>query len=298
MNQKRVLVIILNWRQPETTIECVQTVRAMPTAHVDILVIDNGSGDNSMMQLQKKLPPEVSLLALPQNLGFAGGMNCGLRQAIEAGYDYALLLNNDAFPAADMLDCLLAEAAADVALLCPKIYYEAAYTRIWFAGGRQDRCLLEMRDSGKGKEDGQFWSISRDVDYVVGTGVLVNVTAVTHAGLLDECFFMYYEDLDWSIRFRRAGYRLRYVASAHLYHRISLSSGGENSPLQRYYQARSSVIFFMRHAHAACAWAIALFRFGSAVKTVCLFLLQGQTNTARAYLRGLYDGWQMQRKLT
>ncbi|MCL4262550.1 MAG: glycosyltransferase family 2 protein [Anaerolineae bacterium] len=296
MNQIRVLVIILNWQQPEITIECVQSVRAMYTSGVDVLVVDNGSGDDSITQLQI-LPPDVSLLALPENLGFAGGVNCGLRQAMQAGYDYALLLNNDAFPAPDMLDSLLAETANDIALLCPKIFYEMAPTRIWFAGGRQDRRLLEMRDTGRGEPDSPAWSGSRDVDYLVGTGLLVNVTAVAHAGLLDEHFFMYYEDLDWSIRLRQAGYRLRFVGAAHLYHRVSLSSGGENSPLHRYYLARSSVIFFSRHARAGCVGAIVLFRLGSAVKIVAQLLLAGKATVARAYLRGLYDGWQMQRKM-
>ena len=291
MSQLRILAIILNWRQPEVTIECVRAVEAMRQPGLEILVIDNGSEDDSIVCLQTALP-HISIMALPQNLGFAGGVNHGLRYAIEQGFVYALLLNNDAFPAQDMLQQLLEEVASDIALLSPKIYYEAEPTHLWFAGGRQHPLLLEMRDSGEREVDGPSWATARDVDYLVGTGLLVNLTAVQAAGLLDEQFFMYYEDLDWSIRLRQAGYRLRLVADAHLYHRVSFSTGGIDSPLHRYHLARSSILFFRRHAHLGkCLWRLCCFASLSAVKMVGRLTVMGQWQTAVAYLRGLRDGY-------
>lgn len=295
MHTPSTLIIILNWRQPEITIECVRAVQAMPGSPADILLIDNGSGDDSVPRLQTALPG-VPLAALPDNLGFAAGVNYGLRQAMRDGYPYALLLNNDAFPAADMLARLLAETAPDIALLSPKIFYEADKTRIWFAGGQQHPYLLEIRSTGRGEQDGPAWQSSRDVDYLVGTGLLLNLKAAQQVGLLDEQFFMYYEDLDWSIRLRQAGYRLRLVADAHLYHRVSVSTGGEDSPARRYYLARSSVLFFRRHAYLGRPAAILIFRLLSALKLLTRTLLTGQFAAARAYVRGLWDGWQMNQK--
>jgi GT2 family glycosyltransferase len=292
MTTPRVLVTILNWRQPTVTVECVRAVQAMNGPRVEILLIDNGSADDSVACLTAALP-DIELIALLHNVGFAAGANYGLRRAIAEGFDYALLLNNDACPAPDMLTQLLAQAAPDVALLSPKIYYETMPSHLWFAGGRQHRWLLEMRDTGEGQADGPLWNETREVDYLLGTGLLVNVRAVQAAGLLDEAFFMYYEDLDWCIRLRQAGYRLRLVVGAKLYHRVAFSSGGVDSPLQRYHLARSSILFFRRHAQLGWWPAILLFRLLSAAKMVGRLTLTGQWPTAVAYLRGWRDGWRL-----
>jgi len=297
MSNWRTSVIIINWRQPAMTVECVQAVRQMRAANAELLLIDNGSGDGSVEQLRQAFP-DVPLMALPENVGFAAAANRGLERASKRGFDYALLLNNDAFPARDMLSHLLEETSPDVALLSPKIFYEQAPRRIWFAGARRHRFLLEMRDTGQGELDGPRWAASRDVEYLLGTGLLVNLEAAETVGWLDECFFMYYEDLDWSIRLSQAGYRLRLVADAHLYHRVSLSAGGVDSPLHRYYLARSSVLFFRRHSDLGCPPAILLYRLGSAAKMVARLALSGKLETARAYVRGLVDGWRASRDLS
>jgi GT2 family glycosyltransferase len=191
------------------------------------------------------------------------------------------------------LSKLIEEASANIALLSPKIYYESAPDRIWFAGGQQHPHLLELRQSGRYQVDGPEWGESRDVDYLLGTCLLVNLAAIRQVGLLDECFFMYYEDLDWSFRLRQAGYRLRLVAQAHLYHRVAVSSGGSYSPIRQYYLAQSSVIFFHRHAPKGRPFAIMLFRLGSALKTTFLLAARGQWQAAYAYLGGLYNGWRI-----
>lgn len=292
MNQPpRVLAVILNWRQPALTLACVQALQLMDYPALDVLVLDNGSGDDSVAVLQAARL-DFRLLALAENIGFAAGNNVGLRRAMEAGYDYALLMNNDAFAAPDMLRHLLAEAAGDIALLSPKIYFHSDPTRIWFADGRRQSHTLDLRHTGLGQPDGPAWSFSRDVDYLLGTCLLVNLDAAQQTGLLDERFFFYFEDLDWSLRFRNAGYRLRLVAPAHLYHRVAISTGGEDdTPLRRYYLARSSVIFWRRHARQGSPLLIVAFRLASAVKMVVRLWLKGKNEVARAYLRGLRDGW-------
>jgi hypothetical protein len=292
MNQPAILIVILNWQQPEVTIACVRTVQAIAEPPFDMLLIDNGSRDDSAVILQKALP-EIPLLALPENLGFAGGCNVGLRHAIEQGYEYALLLNNDAFPEPDMLSKLFAEMGPDVGLVSPKVLYHSERDIISFGGGRQHPLLLEVRDDAAEKKDGPEWEMTREVDYLWGTCWLVNLAALQKVGLLDERFFMYYEDLDWSIRFRQTGYRLLWVGKARLYHHESRSTGGTDSSLRRYYLARSSVIFFRRYAHLGQPLFIFCFRLGSAVRMVTRLLLKGNRPSAAAYLHGLRDGWRL-----
>ncbi len=293
MKKPRILAITLNWQQPEMTLNCVQVLQEMEYDTLDILVIDNGSADGSVQLLQNRLPANVNLHVMPDNLGFSSGCNVGLRQAIEDEYEYALLINNDAFAAPDMLANLLAEAAPDIALLSPKIYYESEPERIWFANGRQHPITLDLRDTGRGELDGSRWSDSHDVDYLLGTCLLVNIEAIKEIGTLDSLFFMYFEDLDWSIRLRQAGYRLRLVADAHLYHRVAVSSGGLESSSRRYYLARSSVIFWHRYAHLGSPVIVFFFRLGSGIKMVGRLLLKRETAVASAYLRGLRDGWRV-----
>ncbi len=287
----RTLAIVLNWQQAGITLKCVEALRAMNAPALDILVIDNGSADDSI-EIFKESQVDFRLLTLPENLGFAAGNNQGLQLALDEGYDYALLMNNDAFAVPDMMDKLLAETAPDIGLLSPKIYYESEPERIWFANGRQQPLTLDLRDTGQGELDGPQWENSRDVDYLLGTCLLVNLPAVRQVGLLDERFFFYFEDLDWSLRFRQAGFRLRLAAEAHLLHRIGTSTGGEeDSPLRRYHLAYSSVIFWRRHAHLGSPLVILIFRLLSAIKMVTRLSLTGRWDVASAYLRGLRDGW-------
>lgn len=291
MNSPSVLAIILNWRQAALTQQCVAALQAMAYPALTILVIDNGSGDGSAEWLAAHLPPDVQVRALPENLGFAAGCNVGLREALAKQYDLALLVNNDAFAAPEMLVRLLKETAPDIGLLSPKIYYAAEPERIWFGGGRMSRRTLDLHETGRGELDGPRWAQSQDVDYLLGTCLLVNLAAVTAVGLLDEQFFMYFEDLDWSLRMRQTGYRLRLVAGAHLYHQVAVSSGGLETAGRRYHLARSGVIFWRRHARLGKPGLILLFRLGSGVKMVARLLVGGETAVLRAYLRGLRDGW-------
>lgn len=272
--------------------ECVRALRAMTApAALDILVIDNGSNDGSAERMRRGLPADVELLALPQNIGFGPGNNVGLRQALEDEYDYALLINNDAFPASDMLDRLLAAAEGSIALVSPKIFYESRPNILWFAGASRKRHTLDIAGTGRGQPDGPEWAADRDADYLLGTCLLVNLAAVANVGLFDERYFMYFEDLDWSIRLQRAGYRLRLAAGAHLYHRVATSSGGLESPARRYHLARSGMIFWRTHWREGNLAAILLFRLGSAVKMLGRLLLTGNFAAASAYVRGLRDGW-------
>ena len=287
----RVLAVTLNWRQPGMTLACVDALLAMsaPTT-LDILVIDNGSGNGSAETLRRRLPPGVELLALPENLGFGRGNNVGLRRALDGDYNYALLINNDAFAAPDMLAHLLAAAEASIALISPKILYEAQPNTVWFAGARRKPLTLDIADTGRGQPDSPTGSTDRDVDYLLGTCLLVNLAVVAKAGLFDERYFMYFEDLDWSIRLQQAGYRLRLAAGAHLYHRVAISSGGLESPLRRYHLARSGVLFWRTHWRQGNLAAIILLRVGSAIKMTARLLLSGNVSAAVAYWRGLRDG--------
>jgi len=286
-----VLAIVLNWKQPTVTVTCVQHLQAMEFTSLDILIIDNGSADDSVNVFQTELH-DIQLLPLDDNLGFAKGVNKGIQYALDHEYDYALLINNDALASSDVLSCLLAEADPTISMLSPKIYYADDPERIWFANGRKQQHTLDLRDTGRGEYDSVKWSQSCDVDYLLGTCLLVTLSAVQKVGMLDECYFMYYEDLDWSLRMHQSGYRLRLVADAHLYHLVSLSSGGEmDTPIRRYHMARSSIIFWRTHLHDGCPILIILSRIANSIKMTIRLFLSGKHAVLRSFWQGVRDGW-------
>ena len=292
----RTLAIVLNWRQPQVTLDCVQALLELEDADLDILVIDNGSGDDSGKILRGS-EDSFEFLELPENAGFAAGNNHGLQMALNRGYDFALMINNDAFAGPDLLKRLLAEADDDVGLLSPKIFYESEPERIWFAGGRRHPQTNDLIETGRGELDDPQRMRSRDVDYLLGACLLVNLQAARAVGLLDEAYFFYFEDLDWSVRFLEAGFRLRFVADAFVYHRVAMSTGGErDSAVRRYYLAYGSVLFWQRYAYLGNPPLIAIFRVLSAIKMVMRLTILGRWTVATAYLRGLRDGWKASRK--
>ena len=292
----RTLAVVLNWRQPEMTLACVTALETMRHPRLDILVIDNGSGDNSTVVLGGH-ESRFELLSLPENVGFAAGNNHGLRLAIDRGYDFALLINNDAFAAPDMLARLLAQAGGDIGLLSPKIFYDSDRQRVWFAGGRRSRLTIDPVDTGHGQLDDPRSMTTRDVDYLFGACLLVNLQAARVVGLLDERYFFYFEDLDWSVRFCETGYLLRFVGDAAVYHRVAVSTGGEeDSALRRYYLAYGSVLFWRQHAHLGSPPIIVAFRLASALKMIGRLTLSGNGRAAAAYIRGLRDGWRASKR--
>jgi GT2 family glycosyltransferase len=274
------------------TMDCVRALQAMSSADFDILVIDNGSGEESVAKL-RHCQDGFELRELSENVGFAAGNNYGLREALARGYEYALLVNNDAFVAPDLLEKMLAEAEPDIGLLSPKIMYESEPERIWFAGGRRHPLTIDLLDARQGQLDKPGYA-SQDVDYLLGTCLLVNLQAARAVGLLDERYYFYFEDLDWSLRFTEAGYRLRLVEAARLYHRIAVSTGGNDDTAQRrYYLARGGVLFWRDNAHFGSPGIIFVFRTLSAVKMVVRLTVTGRWPVAQAYLRGLRDGWRI-----
>jgi hypothetical protein len=132
---------------------------------------------------------------------------------------------------------------------------------------------------------------------MVACALLLSRRFLTQVGLFDERFFMYYEDFDLSLRARQAGFKILLSPQAKVWHKVAVSSGGSDSPNERYWMARSSVLFFSKHVRGL-RWLIVLpYRTGSAVKTVLRLALRGRAGSAWAYVRGLRDGLAEARRL-
>lgn len=139
-------------------------------------------------------------------------------------------------------------------------------------------------------DEGQ-WTAVLPIDFVPGCGMLLTRQAIEEVGLFDEGFFMYYEDSDLCLRLKRAGWQLQTITTAQMWHKVSLSSGGEDSPNERYWMARSSIRFFAKHARYWQLPIIIGWRKASAIRTTLRLLRHGKFTALTAYWRGLRDGF-------
>ncbi|MFW6097167.1 MAG: glycosyltransferase family 2 protein [Chloroflexota bacterium] len=286
-----VCVIIITWNGLEDTVACLETVYDQTYDNLHVIVVDNGSDDGTFEQVAEKFP-ETELIQLPENIGAVRGYNVGFRRALESDYPYLFLLNNDTLLAPDCIAELVkeAESAPDVGLVMPKIYYADEPKLIWSVGTRANPLNLEIVQLGYNEVDEGQWREPTDIDDAPFCAVLMKRTMMDDVGLPDEIFYFYYEDMDYCLRARRRGYRLRLAPAATMWHKVSSSSGGSDTPRERYWMARSGVLYFRKHAHF-WQWPIILFwRTGSATRTTMRLLRKRRMDSLKAYWRGLWHG--------
>lgn len=284
-----VAIVTLNWNRPADTIECLDSAAAQSYPNTELVVVDNGSSDDSVAQIRAAFPA-AHLVETGKNLGFAGGCNRGIREALARGAEFVFLINNDTTFTPDCVEHLVAQTQGDVGMTIPAIYYTSAPTTIWSLGGIRHRWTWEKTDDTDAALKRAQHNGTLERDYVPGCGLLLRRDVLEQVGLFDETFFMYYEDMDFSWRVRAAGFRILLVPAAQMWHKVSVSSGGSNSPNERYWMARSSVLFFRKYVHGARWLIVAPYRTASAIKTVVRLLRNRRPTAARAYLRGLRDG--------
>jgi GT2 family glycosyltransferase len=244
-----VWVILVNWNGREVTLDCLDSLARATYPAMHVLVVDNASSDGSVEAIRSRFP-RVELLVMPENLRFAGGNNAGMRHALDAGAAFVLLLNNDTVVDPGFVEPLVArlEGDAGAGMAAPKILYHAAPDRLWFAGGEISLWSGTMRHTGIRETDHGQYDAVRDIDYATGCCILVRAGVVRNVGMLDESFFIYGEDADWSMRVRRAGYRIMYEPASRIWHKVSVSTGGHLSAFKLRNKFISNFRFFARHA--------------------------------------------------
>ncbi|MAG34700.1 MAG: glycosyl transferase family 2 [Dehalococcoidia bacterium] len=240
-------VVILNWRRAEETSACLRSLLQQRGRPEWTVVVDNGSSDGSDERLAGEFPT-VEVLVNSRNLGYAGGNNRGLRHALDLGAATILVLNNDTVLHPDALTALnTAAREPGVGAVGPKIYYRrAGQERLWSAGGHVDWSNGTTTYRGGHELDAGQYDEPADVHYLTGAAILFRAETLDQVGLFDPDYFLVFEDTDWSVRARSQGYRLRYEPSAVIWHKVSVSFGGEKSLRYRYYFMRNNLLFVFK----------------------------------------------------
>lgn len=250
-NSIQVATILVNWRQPQRTLEAVHAV-ARQTKSSKIIVVDNGSNDDSVDYLQKSLPLGVKLITRDVNGGFGTGVNEGLREAVSFGAKYIWLLNNDATPEPACLEKLVAVAESD--------------SKIGVVGARIIDLSGSVPDHAGTVMNGRHFNCTYSASseemnsarfaWVTGACMLLNVRTLSEIGEFDPGFFMYWEDADLSCRLRNAGYRIGVANEAVVIHQAGTSSN--EIQLRRYeWHIHSQSLWVEKHFRPK-AWGIAI----------------------------------------
>ncbi len=281
--------VVLNWNKAEQSAACVASLLRQQYPALRIIVVDNGSSRDSLAPLDQ-LDGKILLLKNETNLGFTGGVNTGMRQAMADGADYVWLVNNDAEPAADALRKLITVAEADtrIGLASPVILNADAADEIEFCGGIRDGTQFHATDD---LATYQSWrEESPDLLWLVGTALLLRRRLVETIGLFDERFFAYWEDNDYSVRSTKAHFHNVIVPDAVVRHWSGnpRSEPATKPPHYYYYMARNELLFVRKHV--ALRQAVKAVLWAAARQFRQIDRLRDYPAAADAVRLGLWDG--------
>lgn len=258
---------------------------------LEVIVVDNGSREDEASVLQK-LYPHIRALRLPSNLGFAGGNNAGL--GIARGR-LIYFVNNDAVFRPFDISALIRQLDADpcCGIVCPKILNADGSVQ-WAGFTPLTAITLRNATLGRGEPDDGRWDTPHPTPYAHGAAMMVRREAIEKAGMMSERFFLYYEELDWSERIRRAGYTIHYCPDSRIYH-LESQATGQDSPLKTYYSTRGRLLFARRNLPparraAACAYLATVV----ATRDTLRALLRRRRDLATATIKGTVAGlWEI-----
>jgi len=279
-----VVAVVLNWNNYDDTSECLRSLLDLPTP-LEIVVVDNGSTDRSGSRIGSEFP--VHMESLPQNEGFAGGMNRGIERALKLGADYVWLLNNDTlFPDGQVVEMLVGrmEAAEDIGIVSPLIREYPETGTIWFERGIVDSTSGEPIHALDDKSDG---SRVIENEYIPLCAALIRAEVFKTVSLLPEELFLYYEDVAFADGVRSAGFRLVTETGTEAHHKVSASSDGALAPVFSYYVARNILLYNRRTPYRK----LSAFGFGQwALRAVVQRGVNGRFDGALAVIQGIVDG--------
>lgn len=294
--QPELSIITVNYNGIKDTGKMIASVQSYLSVPHEIIVVDNGSERNESLLLQEQYP-FIKTIRSEKNLGFAGGNNLGY--SISSGF-YLFFLNNDTVLKDNSFHYLIKAMQTNLEIggVSPKILFNDACGHIQFAGYTPlSKITLRNRTIGLDEPDnGQYDTLSR-TPYLHGAAMLVKREVIEKVGLMPECYFLYYEELDWSTQIRKAGYELVYEPQARIYHNES-SSTGKDSPLKIYYLTRNRLLFARRNRTGinrklSIAYQVLI----ACPKSVFNFLIQLKISLAKACIRGCIDFFKIKKNV-
>lgn len=235
-----VAVIILNYKVKDLTLGCIASVQNSDYKDFKIYVVDNNSEDE--LETAVKQIKDVKFIQTGVNLGYTGGNNAGIKQALKDGAEFIFILNPDTTIHSNCIpESLQVVSNPEVGIVGPKILFGDKKT-IWYAGGILDKLHVIGTHRGVNEVDQGRYENLGETDYASGAAIFVRREVFEKVGLFDDRYFLYYEDSDFCFRAKQAGFKIMYVSQAVVYHKNAQSTG-LGSQLQDYYITRNRMLF-------------------------------------------------------
>ena len=288
-----VAIILVNWNGLEFTKACLESLRKVDFPNFQVILVDNGSDDDEGKKLKSAFP-EIELLETGKNLGFAGGNNVGINHALGQRFSHVLLLNNDTIVEPDFLGELVRKGQQNpkIGVVQPLILFLHNPKIIWSAGGKWISQSARAITIGDREPVADFRPKKCLLDWATGCAMLLSREAIMAAGLLNEQYFTYFEDVEWSLRIRNAGYDIVLAEKSILYHEAGASSKKKHSegilsPKVFYYHVRNQFLLIRTQKNRLIPLLYHLGRFGF---WMGYFLMRFRFKKLKAVLRGIRDG--------
>jgi GT2 family glycosyltransferase len=298
MSTKKVAIILVNWNSYALTNDCIQSLKQTSSKDFDIIVVDNGSQDDSGLQL-KTAHPDIILLSAGANLGFTGGNNLGMRYAVAQNYPYTFLLNNDTFVEPDFLDPLIQYMDTNTAIgaVQPRIFFHHNRNLIWNNGSFYSPFTGRTYTRSYQRTEPNPDMRPQQVDWITGCAFFIRTEILKQTGLFAENFFIYFEDVDLSFRIKKAGYALCYIPQSVIYHIAGEShkkpvkgKEGRLSAKVHYLHTRNNIWFLKKHTPIPYLPTVCLYNFFYLIGVMAYFVARLRFQKLQAVWKGIRDG--------
>jgi GT2 family glycosyltransferase len=253
MAEPLVITVVLNSNRREDTLCCLASLAESTHQRHKVIVADNASSDGSVEAIRAGFP-QVEVISLIENRGYAGNNNVGIAAALERGADWVFVLNEDTVVAPDCIAQLVSTGESDpsIGIVGPMVYHHDEPQVIQSAGGMLGPCW-ESVHLGKNEPDRQQFSAPHAVDWISGCGLLVRRSVIEQVGLIDERYFIYWEETEWCIRAGRAGWRIMHVPQARIWHK-GVRRDYRPTPHLTYYFTRNKLLTLSKHHAPLLVW--------------------------------------------
>lgn len=289
MSTPYVIVVILNTNHRQDTLECLASLSKTSYKHHGVILLDNGSSDGSVPAIREAFP-DVEVIELGENKGYAGNNNVGIQAATARGADWVFVLNEDTILAPDCLEHLVAVGKKDprVGIVGPMVYHHDEPHMIQSAGGKIGPHWESLHLAQNEADVGQFCE-PHPVDWISGCGILVRRTFIENVGAIDERYFYYWEETEWCLRAARAGWRVVHVPLAKLWHK-GVQRDYRPNPQVTYYATRNRLLTLSKHEAAP---VIRIMAWLQIIRTLSSWTIRPKWRSMRghrnAMLRGAVD---------
>ncbi|MDN3669269.1 glycosyltransferase family 2 protein [Echinicola jeungdonensis] len=297
MQKHSVAIIILNWNGYDFTRACLKSLEEVTFKEFEIILVDNASIDGSLDKIKNEFE-DITILKNKKNLGFTGGNNVAIQYALQKGFDYVMLLNNDTLVEKRFLEPLYQTLEKDSQLgaVQPLMYFLNEREKLWNGGGR----FNSWTGASISIKQAPNYQFPYYTDWITGCCIMVRTEVIRKVGVLNDRYFAYFEDVDWSLRMRKAGFSLQVVPGSIIYHEAAGSSktkkkGKEGflNPKAHYLNARNQLFQIRNHLgfpHILFAWP---FQLGKLFAYGAYFILRNRPKKLKAIFRGIRDGISM-----